>query len=127
GGGRDSPGTGGRTNIPAEGRVEPPSSQFRTYTEGNQFRVSVPENWQELPGNSAVTFAPNGAYGGYQGQSVFTHGIEAGIARNETHDLATATDEFLDSLARGNPSLGRPSGYDRISIDGRRGLRTTLA
>ena len=32
------------------GRVEPPSSSFQTYTEGNVFRISVPSNWRELPG-----------------------------------------------------------------------------
>ena len=35
--------------------MAPPSSQFKTYTEGDLFRVSVPANWRELPGSSAVT------------------------------------------------------------------------
>ena len=30
-----------------------------------------------------MTFAPQGAYGTVNGQSVFTHGVEIGIARNE--------------------------------------------
>src|SRR3954447_15224379 len=95
-GGRPT-GTSGEPRAPI-GRVEPPSSSFRSYTEGNVFKVSVPANWRERPGQSAVTFAPEGAYGEANGQSVFTHGVEIGAARNESHDLQTATSELLDSL-----------------------------
>ena len=38
-----------------------------------------------------MTFAPEGGYGAIDGQSVFTHGVQVGIARNETHDLEEAT------------------------------------
>jgi len=109
------------------GRVPAPASSFRTYTEGNMFKVSVPSNWREIPGQSAVTFAPEGAYGQANGQNVFTHGVEIGGARNETHDLQTATNELIDSLARANPGLSRSSGYDRVNLAGRPGLRTVLA
>ena len=108
------------------GRVAAPASNFRTYTEGNMFKVSVPSNWREIPGQSAVTFAPEGGYGQANGQNVFTHGVEIGGARNETHDLQTATNELLDSLARANPGLTRSSGYDRVNLSGRPGLRTVL-
>lgn len=109
------------------GRVEPPSTRYQSYNEGNIFQVSVPSNWRELAQSSAVTFAPNGAYGEFDGQNVFTHGVELGIARNEAHDLRTATDELVDSLARGNPRLSQASRYQNITIDGRRGLQTTLS
>ena len=47
---------------------------------GNLFRVSVPSNWRELQGsNNSVTFAPEGGYGDYRGQSVFTHGLQVGM------------------------------------------------
>jgi hypothetical protein len=109
------------------GNVERPSSRYTSYTEGNLFRVSVPSNWRELAGNNSVTFAPEGGYGAANQQSVFTHGIEAGLTRNETHDLQTATDELLQSLAQANQRLGRNSGYDRGTIGGRQGLRTVLS
>jgi len=109
------------------GRVEPPAQTYQTFTEGNLFRISVPSNWRELPGSSAVTFAPEGAYGETDGQSVFTHGVEVGSARNEAHDLRTATDELIAALAGGNPGLSRPSGYDRVNIAGRQGLRAVLS
>ena len=120
-----APGGAGRT---PGGRVEAPASSYRTYEEGNLFRVSVPANWRELEGGSStVTFAPEGAYGQANGQNVFTHGVEFGVGRNETHDLQTATQELLDSLAQGNPNLSRPSRFDRINLGDRRGLRTTLS
>ena len=108
------------------GRVDPPSAQFRTYEEGNLFRISVPANWQELPSNTTVTFAPQGGYGDYQGQSVFTHGMEVGTSRNESHDLRTATDELVSALSQSNPQLRGRSGYSSISFAGRRGLHTVL-
>jgi len=109
------------------GRVEPPSSSFRTYDEGNLFRVSVPANWRELQDTNTVTFAPDGGYGNYNGSNVFTHGMEFGLARNESHDLQTATDELLQSLAQGNPNMRRSGGYDRVNFAGHRGLRTVVS
>jgi Zn-dependent protease with chaperone function len=128
GGGSRPTGTSGRSTGTPTGGVEPPSSSFRTYTEGNMFRLSVPSIWRELPGgNNAVTFAPEGAYGESNGQSLFTHGVEVGVARNESHDLQMATNELVDSLARGNPALRRTSGYDRVNLGGRSALRTVLS
>ncbi len=108
-------------------RVQPPSSQFRRYNAGDVFRVSVPSNWQQIGGGNAVTFAPEGAYGSVQGQNVFTHGMEIGVARNEADDLQTATEELIRSLAESNPRLGRASGYDRGTIGGQTALRTVLS
>jgi hypothetical protein len=125
GGGRPTGTTGRRSPAPT-GRVEPPSQSFRTYNESNLFQVSVPANWQEIQSNSSVTFAPDGAYGQANGQTVFTHGVEFGMGRNETHDLQTATDELIQSLAGGNPSLSRASGYERVNVANQRGLRITL-
>jgi peptidase M48-like protein len=109
------------------GSVERPSSRYSSYTEGNLFRISVPSNWRELAGNNSVTFAPEGGYGAVNQQSVFTHGVEAGLTRNETHDLQTATNELVQSLAQSNPRMSRGSGSDRGSIGGRTGLRTLLS
>jgi Zn-dependent protease with chaperone function len=116
----------GESSRPPTGVVSRPSSQYRQYNEGDLFRVSVPANWRELPSNDTVTFAPDGAYGDYNGTSVFTHGIEIGVARNERHDLQTATDELIDSLSRNNPQLDRRSGYQRTSISGRDAVHTIL-
>ena len=122
GGGSPTGTSGGRIT----GNVERPSSRYKAYTEGNLFRISVPSNWRELPGNNSVTFAPEGGYGAVNQQSVFTHGVEAGLTRNETHDLQTATNELMQSLAQANPRMTGRSGSDRGSIGGRAGLRSLL-
>jgi Zn-dependent protease with chaperone function len=123
-------GTSGRTggSAPApSGRVDAPSSSFKTFTGGNMFKVSVPSNWRATQGQGDVTFAPEGAYGQANGQNVFTHGVQIGAARNETHDLQTSTTELLDALAQSNPGLNRAAGSDRVNLGGRQGLRTVLS
>ena len=116
----------GDTRVPT-GRVEPPASSFRTYDENGEFRISVPANWREVQSANTVTFAPDGAYGTRDGSTIFTHGIEVGFSRNETHDLQTATEELIDLLVGGNPRLTRALRFDRTSIANRRGLHTTLS
>jgi hypothetical protein len=129
-GGDEKPGrtTGGgaRPGGVLTGSVEAPSGRYITYEEGGIFRVTVPSNWRELPSENSVTFAPEGGYGTYDGNNVFSHGVEMGLARNESHDLQTATDELLDSLRQGNPRMRQPNGYRRVSIGGRSGLTTMV-
>ena len=119
--------TGGNTttNLPS-GRVDPPSSRYRTFNEGNVFRISVPQNWQELTSTNSVTFAPQGAYGTYEGANVFTHGVEAGIARATSRDLRQSTEAFVDSLRQSNPRMSRPSGFQNVTVSGRRALQTSI-
>src|SRR5437588_5957333 len=56
---------GDRTGYPnyPSGRIDYPSSQYRSYNEFGIVRVSIPDNWRELSdsGNS-VWFAPSGGY-----------------------------------------------------------------
>lgn len=108
------------------GRVDPPSSRYRTYTEGDLFRVSVPSNWRELPNGDSVTFAPDGAYGQIGGRSVFTHGMEFGLGRTGARNLRAASDELIRSLRQSNPDLRQAGSYRNGSIDGLRALRTQL-
>jgi Zn-dependent protease with chaperone function len=127
-------GTAGRTpsggNAPdtrPAARVAAPSTRYTTYNEGDVFRIGVPSNWQELANENSVTFAPQGGYGTISGQSVFTHGVQVGIARNETHDLQQATDELVAAFAQSNPQMARAGNSARATIGGRTGLRTLLA
>lgn len=108
------------------GRVEAPATRYREYTEGNVFRIAVPNNWRELPGSSSVTFAPTGAYGQVNGQNVFTHGVEAGVLRNERHELAEATADFIQSLGQSNPRLTQRSEPLATVLANRRALQTRL-
>jgi len=108
-------------------RVAPPSSRYKTYTEGDLFRVSVPDNWREVTSSSSVKFVPDGAYGQVQGQTVFTHGVELGFSRNEIHSLQDATQEFIDGLAESNPSLRATGSLQNTKLSGRKGLVATLS
>jgi beta-barrel assembly-enhancing protease len=107
-------------------RIESPSSRYQTYTEGNALRLSVPDNWRRLGDSNSVWFAPEGAYGQAQGQSVFTHGVEIGLSRSSSRNLQQATDEFIGNLGQGNQNLRQRSGYTRGALSGRTALATTL-
>jgi Zn-dependent protease with chaperone function len=101
GGGNEAPESVGRVGDP----VPPPSSSYRTVRGGNLFEASVPSNWQEVPANNSVKFVPQNGLGDYNGQSVFTHGVEVGVARATSRDLNEATEALLDAFSQGNPDL----------------------
>jgi len=121
---------GDRTGYPnyPSGRIDYPSSQYRSYNEFGIVRVSIPDNWRELSdsGNS-VWFAPSGGYGSANGQVVYTHGVNFGVAQTRSRNLQQATDEFLSSLQQGNGNLRSRSGYQRTYINGRNALSIGLS
>ncbi len=120
--------TGENTGYPGNvsiGRVGYPSSRYRSYNEGFA-TVSVPENWREIRESNSVWFAPEGGYGQYQGQAIFTHGVNIGVTRTQSRDLRQATQEFINGLAQGNRNLQQTGGYGRTTIDGRTALSTSL-
>jgi Zn-dependent protease with chaperone function len=125
-GGRTSGSTYPEGNI-GNGRVAYPSGRYRAYTEGQLFRVSVPDNWRELPSQSEVWFSPEGAYGSVQGRSVFTHGVNFGTAQAQSNNLRQATDAFIQQLAQGNGNLRQQSNYTRGVIDRHEALAITLS
>ncbi len=125
GGGRR---TGGRTEDYRVGQVDPPSSRYQTFDGGNLFRIAVPSNWRELQGNNSnsVTFAPEGGYGDYRGQNVFTHGLQVGLESSNARNLRTATNELIQGLAQSNPQLQQSGSFSNVTIGGRNGLATVL-
>ena len=80
------------------GRVESPSTRYRAYSEFGVLRVSIPDNWQELSEQGSVWFAPAGAYGTANGQTVYTHGMNFGAVQTSSRNLQQATNEFINSL-----------------------------
>jgi Zn-dependent protease with chaperone function len=120
-------GTSVPDSRPRTANIARPDSRTTTYNEGNLFQVAVPANWRELPSNDSVTFAPDGASGTIDGNGVFTHGVEIGVARNESHDLPTATRELLDGLRGSNPRLTPGANSDPVSIGGRQALHTVAS
>lgn len=119
--------TGNYPTTAPRGRVQFPSTRYQSYAvAGSLARVSVPSNWRELGGNSSVWFAPEGAYGQYQNQVVYTHGVNFGVAQTQNRNLQQATNEFLNSLGAGNGNMRQRSGLQRTTVGGRSGLTTTL-
>jgi Zn-dependent protease with chaperone function len=123
---RGNGGGGGRTADSRVGQVDPPSGRFETVDGGNLFRVAVPSNWRELQGSNSVTFAPEGGYGDYRGQSVFTHGLQVGVEGSSARNLRTATNQLIQSLAQSNPQLQQSGSFSNITMGGRNGLATVL-
>jgi predicted Zn-dependent protease len=110
------------------GRVEYPSTRFQNYSAlGGGLNVSVPSNWRELADGNSVWFSPEGAYGQYQGQVVYTHGVNFGVAQTQSRGLQQATEEFLNSLSQGNGNIRQRGTLVRTTIAGRTGLTTTLS
>ena len=100
GGGDNAPASVGRIGDP----VPAPSTAYRGVRGGELFQTSVPSNWQAVTSNSAVKFVPQNAYGQQlNGETVFTHGVELGVARASSRDLVESTDALLGALAQGNP------------------------
>jgi beta-barrel assembly-enhancing protease len=129
-GGQRYPDQGGQNDNypnPPRGGVEYPSSRYRTYSTLGFLRVSIPDNWRELSDQGVVWFAPEGAYGSVNGQTVFTHAVNFGVAQTRSRNLQQATDELVSSLQQGNRNLRARSGYQRTSVGGRSGLSISLS
>ena len=122
--------TGNTGNYPEDrpvGRVEYPSSRYQNYSIFNGgVQVSVPGNWRQFNDGNAVWFAPEGAYGQYNGQSVYTHGASFGVAQTNNRNLQNATQELINNFARGNNNLRATGGMQRTSLDGRNAILSTM-
>jgi hypothetical protein len=95
------------------GRVSDPSSRYQLYSELGVLRLKVPDNWRELRENDSVWFAPEGAYGQFSGQPVFTHGINFNIAHSQGQSLRTVNDQMVSNLLQSNRKMrqiGRSQG-----------------
>jgi hypothetical protein len=116
-------------NNPPQGRVQYPSTRYQSVdTLGGLVRLSVPNNWQQVSeSNNSVWFSPQGGYGNFQNQNVFTHGVNVGIFNSQSRNLQQATNEFINSLAQGNGNIRQSGGYQRVTVSGRTGLSTRLA
>jgi hypothetical protein len=119
--------TGNYPNNRPSGRVEYPSSRYQSYSIFNGgVEVSVPGNWRQLNDGSAVWFAPEGGYGQYNGQVIYTHGTSFGVAQTQNRNLQRATQELINGLAQGNRNLRTSGGAQRTTIDGRTALVSNL-
>ncbi len=70
---------------------------------GNVFQASVPADWTALTSKTAIKVVPRNGYGSFDGQTVFSHGVEFGVATAASRDLQQATNAWLKAVAQGNP------------------------
>ncbi|HJS22875.1 MAG TPA: M48 family metalloprotease [Pyrinomonadaceae bacterium] len=120
--------TGNYPNNPPSGRVAYPSSRYQSYNIFNGgVQVSVPNNWRQINDQNTVWFVPEGAYGQYNGQAVFTHGASFGVAQTNNRNLQRASEELINGLAQGNNNLRMSGGYQRTTLSGRNALFATLS
>lgn len=103
-----------------------PSTRYRSHNELGLLTVNVPDNWRKLGDNNSVWFSPEGGYGQYQNRAVFTHGVNFGVAQTQNRNLQQATQELINGLTQGNPSLRRSTNFQRVTVSGRAGLSTGL-
>jgi predicted Zn-dependent protease len=120
--------TGNYPNNPPTGRVAYPSSRYESYSIFNGgVSVSVPNNWRQVNDGNSVWFVPEGAYGQYNGQAVYTHGASFGVAQTNSRNLQSASQELINSLGQGNNNLRSNGGFQRTTMSGRNALFTTLS
>ncbi|HEX5070508.1 MAG TPA: M48 family metallopeptidase, partial [Vicinamibacterales bacterium] len=87
---RRDPNTGTAASNAATGTpglpVPAPSARMREISAGI-FTADVPSNWTSLQSSSAIRVVPENGYGQLKGQTVFTHGVEFGVAKAASRDL----------------------------------------
>jgi beta-barrel assembly-enhancing protease len=126
-GGNGSEGGEAPASVGTVGQPVPaPSAQYRTQRGGQLFQVSVPANWTGVSGSNAVKFVPQNGLGEFQGQNVFTHGVELGVARASSRSLDEATDTFVNAILRSNPGMQIADNPRQVRISQRAGIGTTL-
>jgi hypothetical protein len=113
------------SDTPMSGKPELPSDRYQTF-EAGRFRLSIPDNWKEFSDQDSVTFAPPGAYGTFEGQSVFTHGAIVGVARVSSNDLAKVTDQYVAGVLHGNAYLQDIGKVQPSKLDGKSALKRSL-
>jgi Zn-dependent protease with chaperone function len=106
--------------------VPPPSSQYRRISGGQVFEAAVPSNWISLSSNSAIKVVPQNGYGQLAGQTVFTHGVEFGVAQAASRDLRAATNAWLNAVTQGNPELRLAGPQQTARMSRRTAIATSL-
>jgi Zn-dependent protease with chaperone function len=129
--GKTNPNTNTGSRYPDDSRiqtdVEQPSNRYRTFESKGLFRISVPDNWKQFGDNTSVTFAPDGAFGNQQGESVFTHGAIIGVVDVPVNDLQKASDQYISGILQGNSYLKAEGRYQNKRLGGRDALRRRLS
>jgi Zn-dependent protease with chaperone function len=106
--------------------VPAPSAEYRGINGGKVFQAEIPSNWTPQNTSNAIRVVPENGFGDMNGQQVFTHGIEFGIAQANTRDLREATITWLKAVAQGNPELKLAGEQQQLKMSQRTALGTPL-
>jgi Zn-dependent protease with chaperone function len=106
--------------------VPAPSSQYRDINGGKIFQASVPSNWTTVPSNSSIKVVPENGYGQFNGQTIFSYGVEFGVVKASSRDLQQATNAWLKGVAEGNPELKLGGQQQATRMSQRSALATPL-
>ena len=79
-----------------------------------------------MPANSSVKVVPENGYGQFNGQTIFSHGVEFGISKASSRDLQEATNAWLKAVAEGNPELKLAGQQHSTRISQRSAIATPL-
>jgi Zn-dependent protease with chaperone function len=120
-------GSQGPQSVGTPGQPLPrPSTQYRDITGGKVFEASVPSDWTSLASKSAIKVVPENGYGQLDGQTVFSHGIEFGVAKAASRDLQEATNAWLTAVVQNNPELRQAGEQQATRISQRSAIVTPL-
>ena len=119
-----TPATKAAQVSPLPEHVPSPSVGSRMYVH-KSFRVSIPDNWNELAENP-VTLGPAGAFRLNNGQPELTHGLIIGIAPPATGNLRETSDKFVEALTKRNPQMRREGSSTVSTIGGVNALAVVL-
>jgi Zn-dependent protease with chaperone function len=107
--------------------VPHPSAAYREISGGRIFQASVPSDWTNVASKSSIKVVPQNGYGEVNGQTVFSCGVEFGVARAVSRDLQEATNAWLNGIAQNNPELRVAGSQQAVRISQRSALATPLA
>jgi hypothetical protein len=146
--GSGSPSTGPVTGPGQIGRIERPSTRFRTFRQRNDFfQIQYPENWrvaEPANGYGVTILPPGGAVRASNGQEVLVYGVVVnhydpfegsigGVSSNRrgpvsgNTSLEQATNDLVNQIRESNPHLAvLPNSTRRQTIDQGRALSVTL-
>jgi Zn-dependent protease with chaperone function len=120
--GGDEPAAAGTPGQP----VARPSGNYAAVSGGNVFQASAPAEWTRLTSQTAVKVVPQNGYGPFNGETVFTYGVEFGVTQASSSNLRQATNAWLNTLAKGNPNLRLAGEQVASRISQRAALDTPL-
>jgi len=140
-----------RDRLPADVRVEPPSSSMNTYRQRDGiYEIAYPANWRAYPSNDGigVTFVPEGGSVDVNGQPQVAYGVVVNhyvpIGDNSLYSgrnlrgsnrnpggsrlsLAEATNDLVNTITQNNPYLRAANNSEqRGRLDSRNALTMTL-